>query len=230
MQFAIQQVTNIGAAILGGVVATWIASAIGLPPGGPGTYRIILVIMTILLVAGLVTVLRLTDDRPSRTGPPPAAPRGRAGRVPADPRRSRAILGITIRDRERFAKLVIPGFLISIGAGQVIPFLNLYVQRKFGLDLAQLNAVFAFTSLGTVRRDPAPAAAGPAVRADHLGRHRPGRRIPFLVVLGFSPVLWTVIAGDGRPELADERGQPDLQRVRHGAGRPPANGRRWRPR
>ena len=34
-----------------------------------------------------------------------------------------------------FAKLLIPGLLISMGAGQVIPFLNLYVQHKFGLDL-----------------------------------------------------------------------------------------------
>jgi MFS family permease len=193
MQFAIQQVTNIGAAILGGVVATWIASAIGLPPGGPGTYRIILVIMTILLVAGLVSVLRLTDDRPSRTAHRRLRRLGEPAEFPPDPRRSRAILGITIRDRERFAKLVIPGFLISIGAGQVIPFLNLYVQRKFGLDLAQLNAVFAFTSLGTVVAillQPRLARRFGQITSVVIVQ---GASIPFLVVLGFSPVLWTVI-------------------------------------
>ena len=75
---------------------------------------------------------------------------GEPAAFPGDPRRSRMSLGITIRDRGRFAKLVFPGFLISIGAGQVIPFLNLFVQGKFGLDLTQLNAVFALTSLGTV--------------------------------------------------------------------------------
>jgi MFS family permease len=193
MQFAIQQVTNIGAAILGGVVATWIASVVGLPPGGTGTYRIILVIMTILLVAGLVSVLRLTDDRPSRTAHRTLRRAGEPAAFPADPRRSRAIFGITIGDRERFAKLVIPGFLISIGAGQVIPFLNLYVQRKFGLDLAQLNAVFALTSLGTVVAillQPRLARRFGQITSVVIVQ---GASIPFLVVLGFSPVLWTVI-------------------------------------
>ena len=119
---------------------------------------------------------------------------GEPAAFPADPRRSRTFLGITIRDRARFAKLVIPGLLISIGAGQVIPFLNLYIQRKFGLDLASLNAVFALTSLGTVL----------AILAQPWLARRFGQitsvvlvqalSIPFLVVLGFSPILWTVIA------------------------------------
>jgi MFS family permease len=193
VQFAIQNVTNIVAAILGGVVATAIAAWIGLPPGGPGTYRIILVIMLVLSGLGLLSVARLTDDRPSRTMAPRLRSLGEPAAFPADPRRSRAFLGITIRDRVRFAKLVIPGLLISIGAGQVIPFLNLYIQRKFGLDLAELNAVFAFTSLGTVL----------AILAQPWLARRFGQitsvvlvqalSIPFLVVLGFSPILWTVI-------------------------------------
>jgi MFS family permease len=193
MQFAIQQVTNIGAAVLGGVVATWIAASVGLDPNGPGTYRIILVIMTLLLVLGLVTVLRLTDDRPSRTAPRRLRRIGEPAAFPPHPHKSRAILGITVHDRERFAKLVIPGFLISIGAGQVIPFLNLYVQRKFGLDLAQLNAVFALTSLGTVVAillQPRLARRFGQITSVVIVQ---GASIPFLVVLGFSPVLWTVI-------------------------------------
>ena len=60
---------------------------------------------------------------------------GEPAAFPPDPRRSRTWLGIRIRDRALFAKLLIPGLLISIGAGQVIPFLNLFVQEKFGLDL-----------------------------------------------------------------------------------------------
>ncbi|HEU0242691.1 MAG TPA: MFS transporter [Candidatus Limnocylindrales bacterium] len=193
IQFAIQNVTNIVAAILGGVVATAIAAAIGLEAGGPGTYRIILVFMTVLLVAGLVSVLRLSDDRPSRTVTPRLRRLGEPAAFPADPRRSRTILGITVRDRVWFAKLVLPGFLISIGAGQVIPFLNLYVQGKFGLDLAQLNAVFALTSLGTVVAillQPTLARRFGQITSVVIVQ---GASIPFLVVLGFSPILWTVI-------------------------------------
>jgi hypothetical protein len=92
-----------------------------------------------------------------------------------------------------FARLVVPSFLISIGAGQVIPFLNIFVQRKFGLDLTGLNAVFAFTSLGTV----AAILAQPRL-ARRFGQITSvvivqAASIPFLVVLGFSSVLWMVI-------------------------------------
>jgi hypothetical protein len=90
-------------------------------------------------------------------------------------------------------KLVFPGFLISIGAGQVIPFLNVFVQGKFGLDLAQLNAVFAFTSLGTVLAilaQPRLARRFGQITSVVIVQ---GASIPFLVVLGFSPVLWSVV-------------------------------------
>ena len=193
VQFAIQNVTNIAAAILGGVVATAIAGSMGLDAAGPGVYRIILVIMLVLSGLGLLSVARLTDDRPSQVAAPRLRSLGEPAAFPTDPRRSRAFLGITIRDRGRFLKLVFPGFLISIGAGQVIPFLNLFVQGKFGLDLAQLNAMFALTSLGTVL----------AILAQPWLARRFGQitsvvlvqaaSIPFLVVLGFSPALWSVI-------------------------------------
>jgi MFS family permease len=193
IQFAIQNVTNIVAAVLGGVVATAIASAMGMPPGGPGTYRIILVAMTILLAAGIVVVLRLSDDRPSRAAPQRLRRLGEPAAFPADPRRSRTFLGITVRDRARFAKLLIPGFLISLGAGQIIPFLNIFIQGKFGLDLAELNAVFAVTALGTtvaILLQPRLARRFGQITSVVIVQ---GASIPFLVVLGFSPVLWSVI-------------------------------------
>ncbi len=193
VQFAIQNVTNVAAAVLGAVGAAAIASIIGLDPAGPGTYRVILAIMAVLLTASLVIVALLTDDRPRVVASPRLVGIGEPAAFPTDPRRSRTVLGITIRDRRRFARLVFPGFLISIGAGQVIPFLNIYIQRKFGLDLTSLNAVFAFTSLGTV----AAILAQPAL-ARRFGQITSvvivqAASIPFLVVLGFSPVIWLVI-------------------------------------
>ena len=89
---------------------------------------------------------------------------------------------------------MLPGFLISIGAGQVIPFLNLYVKEKFGLDLAELNAVFALTALGTVAAilvQPRLARRFGQVASVVIVQ---GISIPFLVVMGFSPILWTVVA------------------------------------
>lgn len=67
------------------------------------------------------------------------------------------------------------------------------MQAKFGLDLASLNALFALTSLGTV----AAMLAQPKL-ASRFGQISSvvivqAASIPFLVVLGFSPVLWTVV-------------------------------------
>ncbi len=192
-QFAIQNVTNVVAALLGGIGAVAIANLVGLDPSGPGTYRVILLFMALLLTASLATVFLLSDDRPRVVAGRRLVIVGEPAAFPIDPRRSRARLGINIGDRERFARLVFPGFLISVGAGQVIPFLNLFVQRKFGLDLTSLNAVFAITSLGTV----AAILAQPRL-ARRYGQITSvvivqGASIPFLVVLGFSPVLWMVV-------------------------------------
>ena len=195
LQFAIQTATNVAAAILGGVVARAVADAGGLDPDGPGAYRVILIAMTVSMLGGLVILLRLHDDRPSAERRPMPFEGGASPQAaPAPRRRVRWKLGVTIHDRAKFTRLLLPGFLISIGAGQVLPFLNLFIQRKFGLDLVALNVVFAVTSLGTML-----AIMFQPVIARRLGRLPSvvvvqGVSIPFLIVLGFSPLLWTVIA------------------------------------
>src|SRR5918994_3998519 len=82
-QSAIFTMTNVLAAVLGGVVATAIAGLAGFDPGGPETYRVILVIMAVLLVAALATIGLLTDDRPrSRGGPEGLRRLGEPARYP----------------------------------------------------------------------------------------------------------------------------------------------------
>lgn len=197
LQFAILNATNVVAALLGGVAARAIGDALGLGPGSPETYRLILVFMVVLLAVAFALLLRLGDDRPVlarrqavlAAGEPASFPRSRARAGWSASR-----LGITVGDRETFAKILFPSFLIAIGAGQVIPFLNVFVKEKFGLDIVSLNGVFAVTSLGTMLA----ILAQPAL-ARRFGRIRSvvivqGASIPFLVVLGFSPVLWLVIA------------------------------------
>ena len=111
------------------------------------------------------------------------------------PRGGLARLGIPHpADPRTFWRLLIPGFLIALGAGQVIPYLNVFIEGKFGLDLTALNVIFAITSLGTVvaiLAQPALARRFGKVGSVVLVQ---GVSIPFLIVLGFSPVLWTVVA------------------------------------
>ncbi len=209
LQFAISNVTNVGAALLGGAIAAILGGAAGSGSGSgagdPSTYRVLLVVMAVAAALATLTVLALRDDRPRRrrdwrtleqrpvdgwAGEPIAA---RPDARPAAARRS-ARLGIPRpSDPRTFWRLLFPGFLIALGAGQVIPFLNVFIERKFGLDLAALNVIFAITSLGTaiaIMVQPALARRFGKVGSVTLVQ---AASIPFLVVLGFSPILSTVI-------------------------------------
>jgi MFS family permease len=205
LQFAISNVTNVGAALLGGAIAAVLGGAAGGGAGDPAIYRVLLVVMAVAAAVATLTVLALRDDRPRRqrewqtleqrpldewAGEPIAA---RPDRRPAGSRRT-ARLGIPRpSDPRTFWRLLIPGFLIALGAGQVIPFLNVFIEGKFALDLAQLNVIFAITSLGTaiaILLQPALARRFGKVGSVVLVQ---AASIPFLVVLGFSPILWTVI-------------------------------------
>jgi MFS family permease len=197
LQFAITNSTNIVAAALGGYVAVQIAIALGFRPGSPEVYRVILAMIGVLFVPTLALVLRLSDDRPSARRLRAARATGEPAWLPAPPVApaiSITRLGLTIRNGGLFARLLLPTFIISVGAGQVIPFLNVFVQARFGLDVVALNAVFAVTSLGTMLAilfQPSVARRFGRIRSVILVQ---GASIPFLVVLGFSPILWTVIA------------------------------------
>lgn len=183
VQFAINNLTNVGGAVVGGLLAGPVAGALGLGETGPGPFRVLLGLMVLLTLAALGTILLIADDRPGR---------GLAG-LPADRSTRPGRLGVTVLDRGRMARLLLPGFLTSLGAGQIIPFLNVFVEGRFHLDIASLNAVFALTGLGTaaaIMVQPALARRFGKVGSVVLVQ---AASIPFFAVLGFSPLLWTVV-------------------------------------
>jgi MFS family permease len=169
--------TSLFSTVVGGAAATVLAAHFGFTSAA-APYQILLAGVAILGVVAFGTVYLLTADRPI---------------VERDKPRTSARFGLVILDRRLFFRLLLPGFLTALGAGQLIPFLNVFIQTKFGLSLAVVNVVFAITSLGTALA----ILAQPAL-ARRFGRIRSivmvqGASIPFLVVLGFSPVLWTVV-------------------------------------
>jgi MFS family permease len=199
LQFAITNATQVVTALLGGAVAAAVAAAFGHGAASPEAYRVLLGVMLALMLAALVSLLRLADDRPGRARPTDAmgpaihptdaGPDGRAaGTLSALSR-----LGIHIGDPRRAFRLLLPGFLIALGAGQVIPFLNLYVQGRFQLELSEINAVFAVTAFGTmlaILLQPALARRFGKIGSVVIVQ---SASIPFLVVLGFAPLVWLVI-------------------------------------
>ncbi len=203
LQNAISTGVNVVAALAGGALATVVAGMGGFSTESPEAYRVLLQAMLAAAVVATVILLALHDDHPGRrrewrtleqrpadgwAGEPISVrldrPTGRGARGVGLPRLSDPVL---------FRRLVLPGFLISLGAGQVIPYLNVFVQGKFGLDLGELNSVFALTSLGTtiaILIQPAIARRLGKIGSVVLVQ---AASLPFLAVLGFSPVLWTVI-------------------------------------
>jgi MFS family permease len=180
---SISFLSSIVGALAGGVIAEVLADRMGITSAA-GPYQILLVGTAVFSLVALGTVLWLADDRRSLAAERALEPR-RPGRLGS--------LGLHISNPRFFVKLLLPGFITSLGAGQLIPFLPLFVQGKFSLDLAPLNAIFALANLGTA----AAILIQPAI-ARRFGRIGSivlvqGASIPFLLVLGFSPVLGTVI-------------------------------------
>ena len=174
---ALAFLTGVVAALAGGAMATIIADALSLHSGS-APYVVLLTGVAVLGLLSLVTIAMLTDDTP---------------RGPRQAGKGASRFGIVISDRRLFVRLLLPGFLTALGAGQLIPFLNVFIQVKFTLDLTAVNAVFAVSNLGTafaIMLQPAIARRYGRIASVVLVQ---GVSIPFLIVLGFSPVLWSVV-------------------------------------
>ena len=206
LQFAISNVTNVGAALLGGLIAAVIGGAAGLGARAiPSAYRVLLVVMAVAAALATMTVLALRDDRPRRRRDWQTLEQRPADAWAGEPISARpdlpqwarrgARLGIPRpSDPATFWRLLIPGFLIALGAGQVIPFLNVFIEGKFGLDLAVAQRGLR-DHQPRHRRSPSSSSRRSPDASGRSARWSWSRAasIPFLVVLGFSPVLWTVI-------------------------------------
>ncbi|HUP83334.1 MAG TPA: MFS transporter, partial [Candidatus Limnocylindria bacterium] len=186
------------------VIAGLSAGAIvGLFLGGGSTnpvasFHVLLGGMLLLICATTVLIFTLHDDHRGAT-------KGQTAVIPPEPNQApvaaygvRARLsriGIHVGDARLFLKLVAPGFLVAIGAGQVLPFLNLYIVGRFGLDLSTTNAVFAVSALGTmiaILIQPVIARRYGKIQSVVLVQ---AASIPFIVVLGFAPWIPLVIVG-----------------------------------
>jgi MFS family permease len=171
---AVGFLTTMLAMIIGGFTAPFLASLLPLGTSA-GPYRILLLAVAVLSVLSALVAFALSDDR-----------------KPHEVHHARRF-GLVVRDKTLFIKLLLPGFLAAVGSGQIIPFLNVFIHDKFHLELTAINAMLGITSLGTV----VAVLLQPAL-AKRFGRIRSivlvqAASIPLLVVLGFSPMLWTVM-------------------------------------
>ena len=192
-QYAIQNVTSIVAALLGGIGAAAIVSLAGLDPSGPATYRVILLIMAGLLTVALATVVAL-DGRPAAgRDPGTTGHRWRAVRLPAG---SAPVAG-HVRDRGQGPTTVRPSRLSGLPhrhrrrPGHPLPEPVRAAEVRSGPDLAECR--LRHHQPGHRGRDPCSAETRSPVRSDHLRRHRPGGEHSLPCRPRLLAVLWMVI-------------------------------------
>jgi MFS family permease len=90
-------------------------------------------------------------------------------------------------------RLLLPNAIISIGAGLLIPYLNVFFKEKFAIPDATLGTVFSISSIMT-----GVATLSAPLLARRFGKVRAIVfsqlvSIPFLLALGFSPWLGVAV-------------------------------------
>jgi MFS family permease len=98
------------------------------------------------------------------------------------------------KNPKKLTKLILPMLITSVGAGLIMPFMNVFFRQQYHQSDQVIGVLFAWGSLamglGLLIAPPL---------ADRLGKIQlvvitQGLSIPFLILLGFSPVFWASTA------------------------------------
>lgn len=140
-------------------------------------YRVTLLLGAAVTLSSAYFYARIRNPHTNRSGPV----------------RWRTYLGA--RNWRTNVRLCLPFALIGLGAGLVIPFLNMYFNQRFALDSAQIGYIYALGQLCTV----VGLLAGPVLAA-RLGLIRTVVlyelvSVPFFLILAYTTSLpWAIAA------------------------------------
>jgi MFS family permease len=159
---------------IGGYLPTWIAINRGVTATSSPAYAGALLVIALVAGLGVLPLAFMQARHLSRADKSVFAPINYARQHPV-------MLG----------KLVGPMLLTSIGAGLIMPFMNVFFRQVHNQPDPVIGSLFAWGSLAMgIGLMLAPALA------DRYGKIQvvvvtQGLSIPFLVLLGFSPWFWT---------------------------------------
>jgi MFS family permease len=155
---------------VGGRLPAWVGAVGGFGPTSAGAYGGAIAVAGGMVLLGMLPLLALRGKAGAEGGAMPVSPWG------------------VMRRRPRLiAKLIAPPLVISLGAGLLMPFMNLFFRSVHGRSDAAIGTLFAWGSLAM--------ALGFLVApplAERWGKIRlvvvtQGLSIPFLAMLGFAP-------------------------------------------
>lgn len=158
---------------IGGSLPTWIGEWRLVEPTSSTAYGGALLVVGMLAFIALVPLALLRTPRVQRAERSVFAPLTYAARNPG-----------------KLGKLILPMLFTSIGAGLIMPFMNVFYRQVYNQPDPVIGTLFAWGSLamgiGLLIAPPL---------ADRMGKIQlvvitQGLSIPFLILLGFSPWFW----------------------------------------
>jgi MFS family permease len=158
---------------IGGYLPTWVSQLTGALPTSSTAYAGSLLAISLVSAAGILPLLFLRTPRLDPVERSLFAPLAYAARYPA-----------------QLGKLVLPILITSIGAGLIMPFMNVFYRQVYHQPDPVIGTLFAWGSLamgiGLLIAPPL---------AERMGKIQlvvisQAISIPFLVLLGFSPWFW----------------------------------------
>ncbi|MGQ9834300.1 MAG: MFS transporter [Candidatus Villigracilaceae bacterium] len=158
---------------IGGLLPSWIAARWDISPTSAAAYAGSLAAVACVAFLGLSPLLWLKSPNLTRSQRTVFAPFAYAAKEPL-------LLG----------KLILPMLLTSIGAGLIMPFMNVFFRVVHHQPDPVIGALFAW---GSLAMGIGILVAPPL--ADRLGKIQivvstQALSIPFLILLGFSPWFW----------------------------------------
>ncbi len=158
---------------IGGYLPTWIALNRGVPAISSEAYAGALMVVSLTVAVGLIPLSLLRTPRLERSAMSVFAPLSYASKHPS-------LLG----------KMILPILITSIGAGLIMPFMNVFFRQVHHQPDPVIGSLFAWGSLAMgLGLLLAP------VLAERMGKIQlvvasQTLSIPFLIILGFSPLFW----------------------------------------
>lgn len=173
--FGLMTLASAAGSQLGGSIPGWMGAVANVAPTSTAAYQLTLgVVVAISLIAlSPLPFLRVARRDPDRKVEMPWKKLSRHGR--------------------QLSKLITPQLIIGLGAGMMMPFMNLYYRNVFGLSDAAIGTLFAAAVFGmAIAQFIAPPLA------DRFGKVTivmitQALSIPFLIMLGIA--AWTVPNG-----------------------------------
>ncbi len=177
LNFSLTTLTGFVGSMIGGLMPAWFAILLHVGPESVPAYRATLLVACGVL--GLSTIPLLMIREQSR---------------PSQDATGETILFMRSLLRRDILWLMAPQLIIALGAGLLIPYLNVFLKERFAIADSLLGLTFAISQLlvglGALSAPMLAERWGElcTVVATQL------LSIPLLLTLGFAPVLWAAIA------------------------------------